>query len=213
MFCGAGGGLDFLEFLIMATQPQAETTNGSISPEEYLAMERRAETKSEYWDGTVLAMSGASIPHNLIVVNLISKLVSPLRARGCQIFPSDLKVRSGRRFFYPDVSAICGDPIFNDGEKDVVLNPNLIVEVLSPSTESYDKGPKFLTYQQISSLQEYLLVHQDRPLVEQYRRQSESSWLYTKWEVFGSKLEILACPVTLEEIYEAVVFAKEVEPD
>ena len=176
-------------------------------------MERRAETKSEYWDGNVLARSDCSVAHNVIVVNLISRLGYPLRARGCQIYPSDLKVRRGRRFFYPDVSAICGEPIFNDGEKDVVLNPNLIIEVLSPSTESYDKGPKFLTYQQIASLQEYLLVHQDRPLVEQYSRQSESSWLYTKWEGSGSKLEILACRVSLDEIYETVVFDSEVESD
>jgi Uma2 family endonuclease len=196
----------------MATQPQADT-NVLISPEEYLALERRAQSKSEYWDGTVLAMSGASIPHNIIVVNLISKLVSPLRARGCQIYPSDLKVRRGRRFFYPDVSAVCGDPIFNDGEKDVVLNPNLIIEVLSPSTESYDKGPKFLTYQQIASLQEYLLVHQDRPLVEKYSRQSESSWLYTRSEGGDAKLEILACPISLDEIYEAVVFDPDLDPD
>ena len=196
----------------MATPPQTQT-NAVISPEEYLALERRAETKSEYWDGTVLAMSGASIPHNVIVANLIMAVGPRLRARGCQIYPSDLKVRRGRRFFYPDVSAICGEPVFNDGEKDVVLNPNLIIEVLSPSTESYDKGPKFLTYQQIASLQEYLLVHQDRPLVEQYTRQSESSWLYTKSEGSGAKLEILACPITLDEIYEAVVFDSEVEPD
>lgn len=189
----------------MATQPEAQT-NAVISPEEYLAMERASEAKSEYWDGSVVAMSGASIPHNIIVVNLISKLVSPLRARGCQVYPSDLKARRGPRFFYPDVSAICGEPIFNDGEKDVVLNPNLIIEVLFPSTESYDKGPKFFTYQQITTLQEYLLVHQDTPLVEQYTRQSESSWLYTKIEGSGSKLEILACPVTLDEIYETVAF-------
>ncbi len=135
-------GFCFLEPFPMATQPQADT-NVIISPEEYLALERRAESKSEYWDGTVLAMSGASIPHNIIVANLIMAVGPKLRARGCQIYPSDLKVRRGRRFFYPDVSAVCGDPIFNDGEKDVVLNPNLIIEVLSPPPSLATKAPSF----------------------------------------------------------------------
>lgn len=200
----------FLEFFTMATQPQADT-NVFLSPEDYLASERGAQSKSEYWDGRVLAMSGASLAHNVIVANLIMVAGPKLRARGFQIFPSDLKVRRGRRFFYPDVSAVCGEPIFNDGEKDVVLNPTLIIEVLSPSTESYDKGPKFLTYQQIAPLQEYILVHQGRPLVEQYSRQSETSWLYTRSEGDDAQLEILACPVSLDEIYETVVFDTELE--
>lgn len=189
----------------MATQPQTPG-EALISPDEYLALERQADSKSEYWDGKVLAMSGASLTHNVIVANLIMILGPKLRVRGCQVYPSDLKIRFGRRFFYPDVSAICGEPILSDGEKDAALNPSLIVEVLSPSTEAYDKGPKFLTYQQIPSLQEFVLVYQDQPLVEHYQRQSEKSWLYTKVDGVESSLQILECLVSLNEIYESVVF-------
>ncbi len=184
----------------MASQPRP---GPALTPDEYLALERVAEHKSEYVDGIVVAMSGASLAHNVIVANLIMSLGPRLRARGCQIFPSDLKVRSGSRFYYPDVSAICGEPAFLDGEADVVLNPSLIVEVLSPTTKSYDKGAKFLTYQRIESLQEYLLVHQDQALVEQYIRQSEGAWLYRPAER-AAEVQVLGCPLSLVEIYAGV---------
>ena len=184
----------------MATHPQLQT----ISPEQYLALEHQAETKSEYVDGVMYAMSGASIPHNILVANLIISLGPVLRTKGCQIFPSDLKVRQGNRFFYPDVSAICGDLEFHDSTNDVVLNPALIIEVLSPSTERYDKGLKFLTYQQIPSLQEYLLVHQDRALVEQYRRHAEGSWLYQRRDGLRESVQVLGCELDLAELYEGV---------
>lgn len=184
----------------MATQPRLQP---AFTPEEYLALERGAEQKSEYVDGVIYAMSGASLAHNVIVANLIMSLGPRLRAQGCQIYPSDLKVRSGSRFFYPDVSAICGNPVFHDEEADVALNPAMIVEVLSPTTKSYDKGAKFLTYQRIASLQEYVLVHQDQALVEQYVRQSEGAWIYKPVEG-SSSLEILGCSLSLAEIYAGV---------
>lgn len=133
-----------------------------------------------------------------------------MRTRGCQVFPSDLKVRQGTRFFYPDVSAVCGELQFHDSVKDVVLNPSLIIEVLSPSTESYDRGMKFLTYQKIPSLQEYLLVHQDRMLVEQYRR-SEGSWLYLRKERAEDSLETLGCPLNLAQLYSGVSLADDLD--
>ena len=167
-------------------------------------MEREAEGKNEYVDGAILAMTGASIAHNILVANLIAELVRPLRARGCQIFPSDLKVRQGARFFYPDISAVCGEIEFYDSTKDVVLNPSLIIEVPSPSTENYDKGMKFLSYQKIPSLQEYLLVHQERPLVEQYRRHSESSWLYLRKEGEDEFVQVLGCALKLFDLYTGV---------
>ena len=188
----------------MAMQSES---NRIFTPEEYLAMERRAEYKSEYVDGVIFAMSGASIPHNVIVANLIASLLPLMRGRGCQIYPSDLKVRSGSRFFYPDVSAICGEPQFNDGEKDVVLNPSLIIEVLSPSTQSYDKLSKMITYQKIPTLQEYLLVHQDQAMIQQYRRQSENAWMYTHTEGEDWRLEILGCQINKADVYSGVRFS------
>lgn len=133
-----------------------------------------------------------------------------MRTRGCQVFPSDLKVRQGTRFFYPDVSAVCGELQFHDSVKDVVLNPSLIIEVLSPSTESYDRGMKFLTYQKIPSLQEYLLVHQDRMLVEQYRR-SEGSWLYLRKEGAEDSLEALGSPLNLAQLYSGMSLADDLD--
>ncbi len=176
------------------------------TPEEYLRAERSAQSKSEFVDGNVLALSGASLSHNILVANLIMELGPGLRAKGCQIYPSDLKVRQGSRFFYPDVSAICGEPEFQDDEMDVVLNPSLLVEVLSPSTEKYDKGVKFLAYQQISSLQEYLLVHQDFALVEMYRRHSAGSWLYSRTDGLESGLEVLGVDLSLEALYNGIRF-------
>lgn len=184
----------------MATQAQPEL----VTPEEYLASEREAETKSEYVDGVIYAMSGASIPHNILVANLIAILLPPMRKKGCQIFPSDLKVRVGKRFYYPGVSAICGEPIYHDGEKDVVLNPSLLIEVLSASTRGYNKGKKFLAYQQIASLQDYLLVHQEQALVERYRRQDDTTWLYTRVEGIESGIHVLGCTLSLADLYSNV---------
>jgi len=182
----------------MASLPQAHLT-----PEEYLARERSAEFKSEYVDGVVLAMAGASERHNLIVANAIMVLGPQLRKGSCRIYPSDLKVRVGNRFYYPDVSVICGPTEFASDEKDVVLNPSLLIEVLSPSTMANDRGAKFLSYQQIPSLQDYLLVHQEVALVEHYRRHPPSAWLYTKHAGRESMLEIprLGCQLSLAELY------------
>ncbi len=192
-----------IELFTMALQPQTR----SYTSEEYLALERQTDGKSEYVDGMIYAMSGASISHNIIVANIIIELGPSLRARGCQIFPSDLKVRQGTRFFYPDVSAVCGEPQFHDSAGDAVLNPSLIVEVLS--TENLDKVKKFLTYQKIPSLQEYLLVHQDRMLVEQYRRHSDSSWLYLRKEGEEESLEVLECPLSLSALYAGITLPPE----
>lgn len=167
-------------------------------------MERLSETRSEFLDGTTVAMSGASFTHNVLVANLIMELGPSLRVTGCQIFPSDLKVKQGSRFFYPDVSVICGEPEFHDDEKDVVLNPSLLIEVLSPSTERYDKGVKFLTYQQIPSLREYTLVHQDTAMVELYRRHTAGSWLYSRIEGLDQVAELLGVELALRSLYAGV---------
>jgi Uma2 family endonuclease len=178
-----------------------------VSPEEYLSLERRAEFKSEYFDGVVYAMAGGSERHNLITGNLVTELNIRLRERPCRVYPSDMKVRvpNSKRFFYPDVSVICGETRFADEMKDVILNPILVVEVLSESTEAFDRGKKFSSYQQIESLREYLLVAQDEFVVEHYLRQ-EDGWLYTKASGPEADLALpaLDCRIDLSDIYNKV---------
>lgn len=176
-----------------------------LSPEEYLAIERKAEFKSEYVDGVMYAMAGGSERHNLIAANLIIAIGVQLRDRPCRVYPSDLKVRvpNSKRFFYPDVSVVCDERRFADDERDVILNPTLIAEVLSDSTAAYDRGKKFLSYQQIDSLQEYLLISQDEIIVEHYVRQNNATWLYTKAVGLEETLALpsITCEVALRDVY------------
>jgi len=179
-----------------------------LSPEEYLAIERQAEYKSEYVDGVMYLMAGGSERHNLIAANIIIAVGVQLKNRPCRVYPGDLKVRvpNSKRFFYPDVSVVCGETRFADDERDVILNPTLIVEVLSESTAAYDRGKKFLSYQQIDSLQEYLLVSQDEMLIEHYVRQDNDTWLYTKAIGVEETINLpsIDCKVALRDIYDKV---------
>ena len=181
----------------------------TISPEEYLAIEREAEYKSEYVHGVLYAMAGTSREHNVVVANLIAELHGNLRGKRYTVFPSDMKVRlpDTTRFYYPDVSIACGDELFADDRRDVLLNPVVVIEVLSDSTAAYDRGKKFQGYQQIPSLREYLLVAQDEPVVEQYVRQSNDSWLYTRIAGLDSTVELasIGCRVALRDIYAKVL--------
>ena len=174
-----------------------------VSPEEYLRLERAAETKSEYDDGAVFARAGASERHNLIVAGLIRSLGNRL-ASPCRVYASDLRVPilSPTRFFYPDVSVVCAEPRFADDQRDVLLNPGAIFEVLSDRTAAFDRGRKFLSYQTIDSLQDYVLVSQDDFLVEHYRRDG-SHWLYATSRGREATLPMpsLECVLPLSEIY------------
>jgi Uma2 family endonuclease len=178
-----------------------------LSPEEYLSLERRAEFKSEYLDGVAYAMAGGSERHNLITGNLVTELNIQLRARDCKVYPSDMKVRlpGSRKFFYPDVSVVCGETQFADEQRDVILNPVLVVEVLSDSTEAFDRGKKFSSYQQIESLREYLLVSQGEFLAEHYLRQ-EAGWFYTRASGLDADLALpmLDCRISLGDVYNKV---------
>lgn len=178
-----------------------------LSPEEYLRIERRAEFKSEYVDGVAYAMAGGSERHNLITGNLVTELNIQLRATDCKVYPSDMKVRlpNSRKFFYPDVSVVCGETQFADEERDVILNPVLIAKVLSDSTEAFDRGKKFSSYQQIESLREYLLVSQSEFVVEHFLRQ-EAGWFYTKASGLDAALGLpaLDCRIALSDIYSKV---------
>lgn len=190
----------------MATLP-----HDRISPEQYLRLERAAETKSEYLDGVVYAMAGASVAHNLLVAGLVRSLGNRLPSR-CQVFPSDLKVRISNptSFFYPDVSVVCGKAELDGVERDVVLNPIVIFEVLSDRTAGYDRGPKFAAYRSIESLQEYVLVSQETYLVERFRREGDH-WIFTpiQGREGSLKLDSLDVEIPLSEIYYQV----EIEPD
>lgn len=177
------------------------------TPEEYLALERSAEFKSEYLDGRIVAMTGATIEHVTIAGNVYAELRARLRGGPCRALMSDMRVQigGGRRYTYPDVAAVCGELRFMDGTLDTLMNPALIVEVLSPSTEAYDRGEKFLNYQTIESLQEYVLVAQDRVLVERFVR-AGGFWTLSTISDLDHSLELTSvdCVIPLREIYENV---------
>ncbi|OQY58172.1 MAG: hypothetical protein B6245_13195, partial [Desulfobacteraceae bacterium 4572_88] len=153
-----------------------------LTEKEYLEIERQAEYKSEYFEGQMFAMSGASEAHNLIVANLIFTLILQLKNTPCRIYPSDMrvKVRENGLYTYPDVIVVCDEAKFDDEHQDTLTNPLLIIEVLSKSTEAYDRGSKFAMYRKLGSLAEYLLVDPSRPQAEQYVRQEENRWLLSE---------------------------------
>lgn len=179
------------------------------TPEEYLALERHAEFKSEYIDGRIIALAGAPDPHVTISLNIHAELRARFRGRACRAWANEMRVQvaGGRRYTYPDVVAMCGEKQFIDGVMDTLVNPALIVEVLSPSTEAYDRGEKFLHYRAIETLQEYVLVAQDRPLVERFVRHGEFWHLGTVSGLDASlELTSVGCTIPLREIYENVEF-------
>jgi Uma2 family endonuclease len=176
-----------------------------ITPEEYLERERASlDQKHEYVDGEIFAMVGASLPHNVISGNIFALLWTNLSKAKCRPLINDMKVRNEAKdsFFYPDILVYCGKPLFHDEEKDVLINPTVIFEVLSPSTMKYDKGEKFYRYRQIPSLQSYLIVSQDTARVEHYERQ-ESQWSLIDVSGLEKELSIKSVGVclTLSEIY------------
>lgn len=178
-----------------------------VTPQEYLALERRAEGKSEYVNGMVYAMTGASREHNLIALNVASELRTQLRGRPCETYTSDMRVKVSATgmYTYPDVVALCGEPAFEDAQVDTLLNPAVIVEVLSESTERYDRGENFAHYRRIASLREYVLVAQDRARVEHYARRDEQ-WLLTEIDGLEGELALpsLGCTLRLADVYERV---------
>ena len=179
------------------------------TPEEYLERERRAERRSEYRDGEIRAMAGASVPHNRINANLIAELHSRLKNSPCDVFSQDLKTRTtATKYAYPDVIVVCGEPEFLDEHEDVVTNPTVIFEILSPSTESFDRGDKFADYQQQGSLQEYVLVAQDQVSVERFTRQVNGLWLYQRLHSREESLalESVDVSVPLDDIYYRLRF-------
>ena len=179
-----------------------------VTPEEYLAAERLSETRSEYLDGGVYPMTGASINHSRIVLNIGAELKFQLRGRGCDVLVIDLKVRmpDSQKFFYPDVMVVCGDLQYHDDRRDIILNPDVIIEVLSPSTEAFDRGAKFQAYRTIESLKEYALVSQGAPLIEQYVRGVDGKWTLSTTAGLESSLPLpsIGCTLNLSAVYDKV---------
>ena len=180
-----------------------------FTPQEYLALERKSETRNEYYNGEIFAMAGASREHNLIVANLLRDIGNQLEDRPCESYPSDMRVsiEATGLYTYPDVSVVCGEPRFQDREVDTLLNPTVIVEVLSPSTEAYDRGDKFRHYRRIDSLREFVLISQDRMMVERYTRQGKD-WVLSDMTDPDQvlKLESIGCQIPLDRIYAKIKF-------
>ena len=183
-----------------------------LTAEEYLEIERKAEYKSEYYQGEMFAMAGASFTHNLLAGNILFGLRRGLGSRPCSVLPSDMRVRVSPRglYTYPDVVVVCGEPQFPDKQNDTLLNPTLLVEVLSPSTEAYDLGRKFDHYKSIESLGQYLLVATDRIHADLFTRQADGSWLLTSASRMEDSLDLqsVGCRLTLADLYEKVELVK-----
>jgi len=189
----------------VSTQPKPR-----ISPEQYLALERQADHKSEYFDGGVFPMPGATKRHNMIVSNIVISVGAQLKDRPYWICSNDLRLRVSPTglYTYPDVIVVAGDGLFADDQKDTLLNPALIVEVLSESTRDYDRGEKFAQYRTLASLAEYLLVAQEKPHVEHYVRQADGSWLLRETSRVQDTihLSVIQCRLPLAEIYQKIEF-------
>jgi len=181
-----------------------------LSEAEYLRLEREAETRSEYFDGEVFAMAGGTRAHSLIATNLAGELRSRLEATDCVAYNTDLrvKVEATGLLTYPDVSVVCGEQRFLDDQEDTLLNPTVIIEVLSDSTEAYDRGKKFEHYRHIPSCCEYLLVSQKEPRIEQFIRQPDGQWTLKEAAGLSAEIKLSSLGITLKlrEVFAKVKF-------
>ena len=184
-----------------------------FTPEEYLELEGPAEYKSQYVAGEIFAMAGAKPAHDKITSNILAGLHRRFRDRGCDVFTSDIRVgvRAGEMYTYPDISALCGDPMFEavGAAPPSLLNPQAIFEVLSPSTEAFDRGEKFARYRRLDSLTDYVLVSAVTMRVEHHHLQDSGVWAYDDYNHPENilKLASIDCELPLGEIYERVTFA------
>ena len=185
----------------------APARQARLTPEEYLAIDSAAEIRSEFYDGVMYAMSGASLPHNRLNQNLARALGNQLEGGPCEVFTNDLRVgvREGA-YVYPDLVVICGEPQLRAGKFTTLLNPSVIIEVLSPSNQDWDRGGKFLEYQQIATLHHYILVHQVAPAVELYSRQPDGMWIRTDitWPDGVLAFASMGVAIPMRDIYARV---------
>ena len=180
-----------------------------VSPQEYLALERRAEFKSEFYDGEIFAMAGATREHNLIVTNLTRELSQHLKDKPCEVYPGEMRTRiPNGPYVYPDVVVVCSEPQFEDEGLDTLTNPLVVVEVLSDSTADFCRGTKFRYYRRIESLREYIVVDQAEALVERYSRGSGEVWQLEESNGLSAVMtvESLGCRLALSDVYSKVSF-------
>ena len=184
-----------------------------LTPEEYLAIEREAEWKSEYYQGEMFALAGTSRNHARISFNFSGQLYIQLKGTECSGFASDMRVlvQESGLYTYPDLAIVCGKPEFVDTQLDTLLNPVVIIEILSASTEAYDRGEKFLLYRQLPSLREYVLVSQQKPFVDQYIRDDDGRWFVLMTQGLESVVTLQSCGVSIpmSALYENVEFPSE----
>lgn len=180
--------------------------------DEYLEMEARAECKSEFYKGEIVAMTGGSPKHSIICFNLNGELREAIRDKECSGFESNMKleIAEADAFVYPDLMVVCGEIELAKDTMDAITNPVLVVEVLSPSTESFDRGKKFEYYRMVPSLRQYILVSQEEPMVESYYKEGESRWIYTVAKGIEQAIlfQSLGCEIALKEIYRKVDWSK-----
>jgi len=176
-------------------------------------MERQADVRHEYIDGEVFAMAGESLEHSTICFNIAVLIGAQLRGKPCRGFSPNMKVRTSPSglYTYPDLAVVCGEPVFHDQQRDVLVNPKVVVEVLSPSTEGYDRGGKWIRYQQIETLTDYLLIAQDQSLIEHYTRQADGKWLYSAVGDLADSVQLpsIDCRLPLVEVYDRIRFPAE----
>ena len=194
--------------LEMTAQPEKK----KFTPSEYLALEEKAETKSEYWNGEIVAMSGAKIDHQQITMNISRVLGNKLYGK-CRVFPIEMKVwvKKRNKFFYPDITIICDKPNFYKNRRDTIDNPKMIIEVLSKSTASFDRAEKFLSYQTLATLEEYVLISQEKAAVEQYIKREDGNWIFQATIGLESSVKFTSIKtvLSLQEIYDLVEFEEE----
>jgi len=196
----------------MSTAPKTRHT-----PEQYLAIERAAELRSEIYRGEMFAMVGASRKHHLIPDNVFGELRQQFKGRKCEVYQSDMRVKVNATglYTYPDVVATCDDPKFEDDHVDTLVNPKVIVEVLSPSTELWDRGKKFEHYRNIPSLREYVLISQDHVLVERFAINADGQWALSEYRTPDHLLALdsISCQIKRSEVFARIDFSENVRSE
>lgn len=180
-------------------------THTYCTEQEYLDLERKSDQKHEFYAGEVVALAGGSAQHNRITINVITNLYNQLQNRSCNVYSSDMRIKipHSKSYVYPDVSVVCGQEHFDDDSEDTLMNPIVIIEVLSPSTERHDRGKKFEYYRTIESLQEYILIAQDAKRIDHFTRQSTSLWMFSSLGEAEDMLYLTSidCTITIRAIY------------
>ncbi len=188
--------------------PVATQSIPKITEDEYLAGERAADHKSEFVNGEIYGMAGGSLRHSRVAANWTAELTLQLRGRECGVFTSDARVRTSRSgsYVYPDLSVVCGAPQVYEDADDILTNPKVLIEVLSPSTADYDRGKKFELYREIASLEDYILVHTGSALVEHFARQADASWIFREYRGLEAAISIasIGCTIRLADVYAGV---------